>query len=181
MSISLHNIIKEAFEQDQTDRRDTKLLRLPTKKRWAYIKPRDAKRTTTMRQILTRNPKLRAIDYFRMGIIFQHGGTPEATRMAIRMAQRGMKMGHKKSRWLFAAATDRLLIQQGKKQKFGTQFQRNEKGLWHLLPLNPRTTDADRRRYGVRSLQKLEKVVERLNRAGSTSAVLSKKVGISRS
>jgi len=28
---------------------------------------------------------------------------------------------------------------------------------------------------------KLEKVVERLNRAGSTSAVLSKKVGISRS
>lgn len=181
MPLSSAKIIKEAFKQDQADRRNPELLNLPAKERWAYIKPRDKKRVALMRKIFAEKPKLKALDYFRAGIIFQHGGTPEATRTAVRMARYGMKTGHKKSRWLFAAATDRLLIQQGKKQKFGTQFQRNEKGLWHLLPLNPRTTDADRQRYDVRSLRKLEKVVEKLNRAGGARVLPSKKIGISRS
>ncbi len=156
--------IQQLFEEDQQDRRSKKFGRLSHKKRLQAIRTRDRKRITALQQLLKNHPKLRGIDYFRAGIIFQHGGIPNKIKRAQSLALRGMRLGHKKSRWLFAAATDRLLVMKGKLQRFGTQFRKAENGIWELLPIKTATTDAERRKYGVRTLQGLKRMVLYLNR-----------------
>jgi len=62
------------------------------------------------------------------------------TKIALRLIKKSMEKNYKPAKWLFAAVTDRILTQQGLKQKFGTQFQKNIKtGRWKLFPINPKT------------------------------------------
>jgi hypothetical protein len=64
-------------------------------------------------------------------------------------------MGSKVTRWLYAACLDRMLISQGKKQKFGTQYQLNSKtGRYVHFPTDTSITDKERRKYGVQPLSR---------------------------
>lgn len=63
-------------------------------------------------------------------------------------AKKAVEMGSKVTRWLYAATLDRYLVAQGKKQKFGTQFEQID-GAWRLLPYDSSTTDKERKEYGV--------------------------------
>jgi len=170
-------IIKGLFEEDQADRRSATLRKLSDKKRWAYIQPRDKKRIEEVKRIIEKNSNLKGLDYFRAGIIFQHGTRLENIKTAQELAHKGHKLGHKKSKWLYAAATDRILTRQGKKQRFGTQYQKNDQGKWGLYPVQKSTTDKERRKYNVKSLQEAKEMVSYLNRR---DARLWKKIGLTR-
>ncbi|HYU64908.1 MAG TPA: hypothetical protein VEK36_01395 [Candidatus Paceibacterota bacterium] len=168
--------IRKLFLEDQKDRRKKGWLKLEDKKRWALISLRDKKRRKELEAILKKKPEINGTDYFNAGIIFQHGTSRTSIKEAREMALMGMEKGHKKSAWLYAAATDRLLVMKNKPQKFGTQFRKNKNGGWELFPILSRTTDAERKKYGIRTLQNLKKVVLNLNRSGTA---LRKKISVS--
>src|SRR6202011_3631592 len=51
-------------------------------------------------------------------------------------------------RWLAAAALDRLLVHEGQRQKYGTQY-RTWGGAQMLVEVNPSTTDEERAEWDV--------------------------------
>ena len=59
-----------------------------------------------------------------------------------------------KSKWLFAATTDRLLVREGKPQKYGTQFhQKNINSPRELFEYDKTTTDKERKALNVPTLK----------------------------
>lgn len=96
-------------------------------------------------------------DYFIAAIIFQHGFTISSSKKALKYSKLAVKKGYAKGKWLIASATDRLLQLQGKPQKFGTQVVNMYAKELKLYKLNPKTTDKERKSYGLPSLKQLKK------------------------
>ena len=85
----------------------------------------------------------------------------EDYKLAHDYAKKSVAKGSSISKWLFAATEDRILVSEGKKQKYGTQFKRIN-GTWELLPTDNTINDNERAEYGVPPLsQALEKFLER--------------------
>ncbi|HEX7018028.1 MAG TPA: hypothetical protein VF209_03935 [Patescibacteria group bacterium] len=75
--------------------------------------------------------------------------------LAFELAGKAVKMGSKASLWLYAATCDRLLISQGKKQKFGTQYKYDAtKSKYVLFPTDETISDEERLKHGVKPLEK---------------------------
>jgi len=178
-----NKMIYKIFLEDQRDRSAVKLRAYYKKNDWEKLIERDKKRQRAILQILrNKNLALAGEDYFRAGIIFQHGTTLADFKRAISLAKKGAKMGSEKAKWLFAAATDRLLLRQGKKQKFGTQYQKKN-NKWQLSPVDKRTTDKERAKYNVLTLKQAHEKAKRWNKEGidpwdqrrKTSGITSRK------
>lgn len=89
-------------------------------------------------------------------LILLHSTNPKDFETAHKLAKRAVSMGSKVSLWLYAASLDRMLISQQKPQKFGTQFQYDKKSKrYKQLPIDSRTTDSTRAKYGVPTLFEL--------------------------
>jgi hypothetical protein len=142
-----YKLIKKLFDEDQNDRISRKILKYSDKKRWKIISSRDKKRLEIIKAIVKKTP-LEGIDYFRAGIIAQHSSAPEGIRFAQFLAKESIKKRYEKAKWLYAAATDRLLIMKKKPQKYGTQYGKFE-NKWKLFPTNKKTTDKERARYNI--------------------------------
>ncbi len=92
-------------------------------------------------------------DLFYAAMLFHHGASIADAKIAKRLARMSMVEGFKKARWLYAAATDRLLMKQKRPQKYGTQFfKKNEKRKWVLYEIDQKTTDKERAVYNVPAL-----------------------------
>jgi len=96
-------------------------------------------------------------DYFMIATIFQHGFNIPSSKKALKYAKLAVQKGYKKGKWLIASATDRLLQLQGKPQKFGTQVINMKAKKLKLYKLNPKTTDKERKDYGLPTLKQLKK------------------------
>ena len=77
-------------------------------------------------------------------MLFHHGSKEEYFWVAQEYAKISMDMGCSDARWLYAAATDRLLLAQGKVQKYGTQYEWTKAHERVLRPYDTETTDAER-------------------------------------
>lgn len=96
-----------------------------------------------------------------LAYLLQHGTTIEDYKMAHEFAKKAVKLGSTVSKWLFAATLDRWLVSQGKKQKFGTQFKKNNKGVWEILPVDGTISNEQRKEYGVPPLNKALEVFKK--------------------
>lgn len=101
------------------------------------------------------------LDAFHAAILLHHGTENEhviAANELCKYAMTRLDEGHKDidlARWLYAASYDRILVHDGKPQKFGTQFRINDKGEFEpATPVDPNTTDEERAMYGIPSLEK---------------------------
>ena len=118
---------------------------------------RDAGRRARVEQIIDDGAVRSADDHFHAATVLQHGHAPEHARRAHQLACTAADLGVAgtgqwyQARSLAAAAYDRWLVQQGKPQKYGTQYQARE-GRWELVELDPATTDAERADWGVAPL-----------------------------
>jgi len=144
----------------KADRRDRNRLTLDDDKKWKRMAERDKERQVEVLKILKGNKKLDAYDYYRAAMIFQHS-TGRAQRRAITLAKKSMDMGHVRAKWLYASATDRALTNEGKKQKFGTQFTVSKSGVVKPLPIAKGATDELRAKYNVPSIEKTKKRIEK--------------------
>jgi len=151
--------IKKLFISDQKDRKNIRF----NKKNMLALRERDEKRRKELEVILRKKNKFSAEDFYMIAILYQHGSGVADYRKAVSFARRSMNGGLEKAKWLFAAATDRLLMNQGRKQKFGTQYLKKD-AKWSFHPVNPKTTDKERAKYNVPSLREAEAKLKRLNR-----------------
>jgi hypothetical protein len=77
---------------------------------------------------------------------------PATYKLAHDYAQKAIKLGSNVTKWLYAASLDRWLVSQGKKQKFGTQFNTTT-GI--ICDYDSKTSDQERKDYGVPPLSEL--------------------------
>lgn len=125
---------------------------------------RDAERLATVLKMIEDNKLQVGIDYYHAAMVLQHSSKVEHYKLANELCGKAIKNGEERAKWLYAATLDRYLINSGSKyQKFGTQYKKNQKGLWKLCPIDPKTTDKVRAKYNVASLENLKAREVQLN------------------
>lgn len=171
--------IKKLFYEDKRDRASKEFRKLSGKERMEIIAKHDGDRVRKLeQQILQNSPRLTGIDYFRAGLIFQHGPSISFIKRARDMALEGIKLNHSPSQWLYAAATDRILMLEGKKQKFGTQFTKKD-DKWILYQVDSSTTDAERVKSNVVPMLRILEILKEFNE-NPRKRKFTKSIGLTR-
>ncbi|HZS56802.1 MAG TPA: hypothetical protein VFA65_20515 [Bryobacteraceae bacterium] len=135
------------------------------------VSKRDQRRRTIVSALIRRAGLNTASDFYNAALIFQHGSKERDYKLAQNLAHKALRRGHEGAPWLFAAATDRLLLEQGKKQKFGTQFelrrvnrnQRQSIPKFVISRFDRRTSDRTRIQFGVPRLRQLLRMAKTLS------------------
>lgn len=115
---------------------------------------RDTARRVRVEELVDAGGVQGADDHYHAAMIVQRGGTPEHSWRAHVLARTAAELGVEGSaqwfqaRGLAAATYDRWLVQQGKAQRYGTQYQARE-GRWELYEVDPSITDEERASWGV--------------------------------
>ncbi|WP_342380378.1 hypothetical protein NVS55_12350 [Myxococcus stipitatus] len=132
---------------------------------WAVIRPRDARRRARVDELLKSGKVQSAKDHFHAGAIFHHGEGADFQRahgLLLKSVELDPKDGL--ARVMAATAEDRVLMMQGKPQRYGTQRERVN-GQWRLYAVDPSVTDAERAKWG---LPPLAKTLEEVKAANAT-------------
>lgn len=153
--------LKDLYIQDQYDRE------LISKKKtdWSVVNANDKRRREQVKSLFDNGQLKTGLDYYHSAMIFQHGTTTEDYEFANKLCSIAIKKGNKKAKWLYAATLDRILTsKKAQYQKFGTQFRKDAPDKpWYLYPVDPTTTDDERRKYNVPSLTEQLKKEKELN------------------
>jgi len=156
---TMRNELEKIYKQDQADRLNREIL-----EDFKKLNERDCERRKKVAMIVKKGKVKTGRDLYFTAMVYQHGPSVADSKKAIQFAKKSMESGHKKARWLFAATTDRLLVKQKRKQKFGTQFSRSiATGKVAVFPINERTTDEERELFGVPTLKEIKQKVKKLN------------------
>lgn len=150
----------QIFKEDQKDRRDPSI----TCNVKLFI-ARDKIRKTLVEKLVNDNKICSPKDHYMAAMIFHHGSTINDSKRAVKLAKKSADMGYRKGLSFYATSIDRLLIRQGKKQKFGTQYtKKSAKSAWKLLPFNEKTSDDERLQFDLPSLSEMKKNISELNK-----------------
>ncbi len=147
--------LRELYEQDQAERKGPLSPELME---------RDRKRRQRVEELLDSGSVVSADDYFHAAMVFQHGEKLEDYWKAHELARKAAEQGHTAGRWLAAAAYDRWLMNQGKPQKYGTQYTARDDGPFTLWDVDPTTTDEERAEWNVPPLAEAIRRAEEINR-----------------
>lgn len=112
------------------------------------LRQRDRQRRERVTEMIADDKLQTAEDYFHAAQIFHHGDNLNNYEQAYTLAAKAAELGHRPARWMAAAACDRWLIEQGKLQKYGTQYVGDGKRL-RLIDVDPATTDNERAELDV--------------------------------
>lgn len=156
--------LSRLYQEDQADRAVD-----PGKIDWATVGPRDVKRREQVRLIIDAGGARTSADFFHAAMVFQHGNAVQDFRTANRLALRAAQLdpSDKHLRWLAAASKDRELMNLGKPQLYGTQFRRQNGGVWELYEVDPSVTDEERARWDVPPLADARKRAAQMNSAST--------------
>ncbi len=141
------NTLKALYQTDQKARQQ------PSNEiDWKQVSKEDRDRRIAVITLLREGKLFTADDYFYAAMIFQHGNCPDHFKLTNTLAGKAMSLGHPDASWLYAASLDRYLLNTGKPQKYGTQYESGPNCTFVLSPVDPKTTDAERLSYNVPSL-----------------------------
>lgn len=144
--------LERIFKEDQKDRKTIDLFA-----DYKKVQKRDRDRKALVAKMIEKDHLKIGRDYYLAAFIYHHGMAKTDRAKALRLAERSMDLGYKKAKWLVAAATDRKLVSEGRKQKYGTQFfQKDSRSKMKLSPVDPKTTDEERAEYNVPPLSKIK-------------------------
>ena len=128
----------------------------------ARIDKKDRERKKRVKEIISAGGLKVGADYHHAALIFQHGNTTIDFKKANELAKKGMELGDKRSKWLYAATLDRYLLSTGKPQRYGTQFGRNKDGEPEVAkPIDKNVTDEERVKYNVPPLNEAVSVYKK--------------------
>jgi hypothetical protein len=139
--------LQALFEQDRVDR--SVFFEQLEHEQLQQVLQRDRARRQRVEELMGSEALQAPEDYFHAAMVFQHGETLDNYWRAHELAKRGAELGHPNCRWLAAAAYDRWLMNQGKPQKYGTQYTANEDEPYRLWDVDPTTTDDERATWDV--------------------------------
>lgn len=138
--------LRRFFKEDQDDRKMSNR---------SELRARDRARRLRVEQLIHEGAVQTPEDYFHAALIFQHGEVLDHYWKAHELARVAAAGGFSGARWLAAAAYDRWLMSQGRPQKYGTQYIRDESGSRTLWNIDPTTTDEERAEWEVPPLEEL--------------------------
>jgi hypothetical protein len=153
-SESVDGELASLFDEDQADRLGDRLA--------SGSGRRDRARRDRGLAKLFRGEVGSARDYYHLAMLLQHGGLVEHYHLAHELALRAGQAGWQPARWLAAAAMDRWLMTMGLTQRYGTQYVFSEER-WKLYPVDLDTTDEERERWGVPSLDEARTRADEMN------------------
>ena len=105
------------------------------------------------------------VDFFHAAMIFQHSFSKKGIRTAKKFAKMAIDLKNKKAVGLYACTIDRLLMREGKQQKYGTQlFKAGKNSKWKLYKYDKKTTDQERIENNVPTLKEQLDKVDALNK-----------------
>lgn len=154
--------LTQLMTEDQADR-----MAGPEKRPWSEIAARDAERRVKTMDLLRQGQLHTEADFHNAALIFQHGETAQEIQLAFALATIATQIDPKSrgSKWLSAAAFDRLMMRNKKPQWYGTQYVRSEStGKWILYPVDESAvTDAQREALDVPSLEEAKAELRKMN------------------
>ena len=161
MGMKNNATIKRLFEADQRVRKQKRID-------WSKVCIQDMTRQKKVTKMLEKSLVKTAVDYYHAAMIFQHASEVSGNKVAQRLAKKSMDMGEERAKWLYAASTDRVLMNQGRKQKFGTQYtQRYVPGvgnkvnrIFELYPYDEKKTDKEREVFNVPTLKEAKRMAK---------------------
>jgi len=152
--------LQALYEEDQADRQAFEQL---DHEQLQLVLQRDRARRQRVEELVEREALQTAEDYFHAAMVFQHGETLDDFWRAHELARKGAELGHPNCLWLSAAAYDRWLMNQGKPQKYGTQYTSRDDEPYQLWTVDPTTTDEERAAWNVPPLAKALQQAEELS------------------
>lgn len=158
--------LKTLFAEDQKDRLSCVDYRILIKN--------DRERRKLANVFLKNIDKLTSEEIYYAAMFFHHSANKNDVKKARDLMLLNIRRGEllkkknkwaEKSKWLFAAATDRLLVREGKPQKYGTQFhQKTVDSPRELFKYDKGTTDKERVTLNVPTLKQALKNLKMMNR-----------------
>lgn len=139
--------LQALYEQDQADR--SVFFEQLDHEQLQQVLQQDRARRQRVEELVGSEALQDPEDYFHAAMVFQHGETLDDFWRAHELAKRGAELGHPTCRWLTAAAYDRWLMNQGKPQKYGTQYTSRDDEPYRLWDVDPTTTDEERAVWDV--------------------------------
>jgi hypothetical protein len=131
------------------------------------VSPRDAERRKQVMEIMAKGEIRAAEDFFNAVLVFQHGATTDDIRLAyalvtIASAMRPERLGPKAAA---CASWDRLLVQMGRPQWYGTQYTKSSStGKFELSPIDETAvTDEERMSLGLPTLRQARENAAQFN------------------
>lgn len=123
----------------------------------ADLDRQDAERRAEVLALLRAGRLSSGDDMHAAATIFNHGRCLDHFAMATVLAAEAVARGSTDARRAYAVHLDRYLLAAGKQQKFGTQMRgvQGQPGGCEVAPVDPATTDEERRAYGVEPLAQL--------------------------
>ncbi len=156
--------LKAICDADQSDRKPPKGTAID----WAQVQPRDRARLVQVYELLNTHQVKTSLDYFHAALVFQHGKSEKEYLLAHQLALSAATLdpSNLQAKWLAAAAWDRLLMNQKKPQKYGTQYTRRD-GKMVLHEVDETVKDEERAKWNVPSLAEAQAFAQKLNQGHS--------------
>lgn len=95
-------------------------------------------------------------DFYRASFIFHHGLNFKHYMFAVTFASISHHLGEQRAKNFYAVTLDRLLLNIGLPQHFGSQFTKKS-GEWQLEKIDNKTTDKERAEHGIEALSLIKK------------------------
>jgi hypothetical protein len=138
---------------------------------WSKITEEDAERRDKVTKMLGSGEVRTAEDFYNAALIFQHGRHVDDIRLAYSLASISIKLDPEngKAKWLTAASWDRIMMQLGKPQWYGTQFTKahGAGSKWELYKIDETAvTDEERKALGVPTIAEARARIQKLNDDG---------------
>ena len=125
---------------------------------WEAIGIRDEQRELKVKQLLAAGSLVSGADYYHAAMVLQHATSPDDYLLAHDLCVIAISKGENKAKWLAAASMDRFLINIGRPQRFGTQFQSKRSFKPPMLvSVDPSVPDALRKELDVPTLEEARK------------------------
>lgn len=153
--------LAEMFKEDQVAR-----TKMPID--WAKVSPMDQAHQKEAKALLLSGNVRTSNDFYRAGMIMQHGGSTEDYQLAYSLSRLSVEIdpSNKGARWLSAAAWDRILMSKKLPQWYGTQYSKpNPTASMELYKIDESVvSDEERAALNVPSLQEAKDLLLQINK-----------------
>ena len=149
--------LAKIYQEDQADRQSTNID-------WKVVGKRDDERLARTKEIAAQEGLKKADDYYHAAMVLQHSGKVEDYLQAHQWCLKAVELDPElpTARWLAAATLDRYLMNQGKPQRYGTQYKKVD-GKWILWEVDPAVTDEERAEWDTPSLAEARQRLQEMN------------------
>jgi len=116
--MSIDSVLEGLYLEDKHQRETAKLP-----KQIRQMESDTRKRINVAKNMLASIDETEIWNCHYLAYLLHHSDKSDDYKLAHEYASKAVAMGSRVTKWLFSATLDRWLVSQGKKQKYGTQYQ----------------------------------------------------------